>query len=130
MAVVLLDDHLLRDRLAGPDLALRRAISRSDVATTNLSYARLCKTAVGHGGGSLLGSWTEAERNIVIAGPIALPDEVKIVPMRDVAWRMGQLKLLYSGLSTLGSEAVASAEYLAARVMASARDDGPGIRSA
>ena len=130
MAVVLLDDHLLRDWLAGPDSALRRSISRSDVATTNLWYARLCKSAAGHGGGSLLGSWSEAERNAVIAGLIALPDEVTVVPMKGLAWRMGHLRTLYAGLSTLGSEAVASAEHLGARVLVSARDDGPGIRSA
>ena len=130
MPIVLLDDHLLRDWLAGPDRALRRFIGQSDVATTNLWYARLCKSAAGHRGGSLLGSWSEVERNAVIAGLIALPDEVHIVPMKVLAWRMGHLRVLYSGLSTLGSEAVGSAEHLGARVLVSARDDGPGIRSA
>jgi hypothetical protein len=42
MAIVLLDDHLLRDWLAGPDTALKRAVARSEIATTNLWYARLC----------------------------------------------------------------------------------------
>lgn len=67
---------------------------------------------------------------MVIAGLIALPDEVTVVPMKDLAWRMGHLRTLYAGLSTLGSEAVASAQHLGARVLVSARDEGPGIRSA
>ena len=91
MAVVLLDDHLLRDWLAGPDTALKRAVARSGVATTNLWYARLCKSAAGHGGGALLGSWSGKEREVVIAGLIALPQSLPVVPMTDLAWRMGQL---------------------------------------
>ncbi len=130
MAVVLLDDHLLRDWLAGPDPALKRAIARSDLATTNLWYARLCKSAAGHRGGALLGSWSGEEREIVIAGLVALPEAVSVVPMTELAWRMGQLVHQHVGLSTLGSEAVAAAERLSARVLVSSRDDGPGIRQA
>jgi hypothetical protein len=130
VAVVLLDDHLLRDWLAGPDAALKRAVARSNVTTTNLWYARLCKSAAGHGGGALLGSWSGKEREVVIAGLIALPESLSVIPMIDLAWRMGQLVHEYVGLSTLGSEAVAAAELLGARVVVSSRDDGPGIRNA
>ncbi len=130
MATVLLDDHLLRDWLAGPDAALKRAISRSVVATTNLWYARLCKSAAGHGGGALLGSWSGKERDVVIAALIALPDSVSVLPMTDLAWRMGQLVHEHIGLSTLGSEAVAAAERLGARVLVSSRDAAPGIKNA
>ncbi len=130
MAVVLLDDHLTRDWLAGPDPALRRAIGRSPIATTNLWFVRLCRSAAGHHGGALLGSWEGPERDAVIAGLVALPVEVLVVPMRDLAWRMGQLANEYGGLSTLGAEAVAAAEHLRARILASSRDDGPGIRAA
>ncbi len=130
MAVVLLDDHLLRDWLAGPDTALRRAVARSDVGTTNLWYARLCKSAAGHGGGALIGSWSGKERELVIAGLFALPETLTVVEMTHLAWRMGQLVHDHGGLSTLGSEAVAAAERLRARVLVSSRDDGPGIRNA
>jgi hypothetical protein len=130
MAVVLLDDHLLRDWLAGPDAALKRAVARSRVATTNLWYARLCKSAAGHGGGALLGSWSGKEREVVIAGLIGLPESLSVVPMTDLAWRMGQLVHDHGGLSTLGSEVVAAAERLGARILVSSRDDGPGIRNA
>jgi hypothetical protein len=130
MAVVLLDDHLLRDWLAGPDPALKRAVARSGVATTNLWYVRLCKSAARHGGGALLGSWSGREREVVIAGLVALPESCSLVPMADLAWRMGQLVHDHVGLSTLGAEAVAAAERLGARVLVSSRDDGPGIRNA
>jgi hypothetical protein len=130
MAVVLLDDHLLRDWLAGPDAALKRAVARSSLATTNLWYARLCKSAARYGGGALLGSWSGKEREVVIAGLIALPESLAVIPTIDLAWRMGQLAHQYVGLSTLGSEAVAAAELSGARVLVSSRDVGPGIRSA
>jgi hypothetical protein len=128
--MVLLDDHLLRDWLAGPDAALRRAIRRESLATTNLFYARLCKSAAGQQGGGLLGGWDPDERGALIAALVALPDEFEVVPIRDLAWRMGQLIAEHRGLSTLGSETVAAAEYLDARVLVSSRDVSPGVRDA
>jgi hypothetical protein len=67
---------------------------------------------------------------VVIAGLITLPESFSVIPMTDLAWRMGQLAHDHVGLSTLGSEAVAAAERLGARVLVSSRDDGPGIRNA
>jgi hypothetical protein len=66
----------------------------------------------------------------VIAGLIALPETISVLPMTELAWRMGQLVNAHSGLSSLGAEAVAAAERLDARVLVSSRDDGPGIRNA
>ena len=128
--MVLLDDHLLRDWLAGPDPALRRAVRRDELATTNLWYARLCRSAAARRGGTLLGQWDPTERDALVAALVALPDEIGVVPMRELAWRMGKLVSEHHGLSTLGSEAVAAAEALGARVLVSSRDDGPGVREA
>jgi hypothetical protein len=125
---VLLDDHLLRDWMVGPDRDLRRAVRREPLATTNLWYARLCKSAARAAGGALLGDLPAAERESLVAALVKLPDDVMVVPMRDLAWRMGVLVSEHTGLSTLGSEAVAAAEALGARVLASSRDDSPGIR--
>jgi hypothetical protein len=126
---VLLDDHLLRDWMTGPDPALRAAVGGEPLATTNLWYARLCKSAASAGDGALLGALSRAEREAVVAALVRLPDDVAVVPMRQVAWRMGLLVSAERGrLSTLGSEVVAAAEVLGARVLASSRDDGPGIR--
>ena len=128
--MLLLDDHLLRDWLVGPDAALQRAVRQDDLATTNLWYARLCKSAAGRRGGALLGSWEPNERDALVAKLVELPDGIEIVPMRQLSWRMGQLMSEHFGLSTLGSEAVAAAEALSARLLVSSRDDSPGIRGA
>jgi hypothetical protein len=63
-----------------------------------------------------------------VAALVRLPDDIAVVPMRELAWRMGVLVTEQSGLSTLGSEAVAAAEVLGARMLVSNRDDSPGIR--
>jgi hypothetical protein len=128
--MVLLDDHLLRDWLAGPDSALKRAIRRDSLATTNLFYARLCKSAAGRRGGAFLGGWDPTERDALMAALVALPDAFEVVPVRDLAWRMAQLSAEHRGLSTLSSEAVAAAEFLGARVLVSSRDESPGMRGA
>ena len=128
--MILLDDHLLRDWLAGPDAALRRALRRDSLATTNLFYARLCKSAARQHDGALLGGWDPAERDALIGALVTLPDELEVVAMRSLAWRMGQLVAQHQGLSTLSSEAVAAAEHLGARVLVSSRDESPGLRAA
>ena len=125
---VLLDDHLLRDWMTGPDHTLRAGVSSEPLATTNLWYARLCKSAARTSGGALLGDLGPAEREALVAALVRLPDDIAVIPMRQLAWRMGVLASSESGLSTLGSEAVAAAEMLGARLLASSRDDSPGIR--
>jgi hypothetical protein len=125
---VLLDDHLLRDWMVGPDRDLRRAVRRQPLATTNLWYARLCKSAAHGAGRALTGDLPPAERQALVAALVKLPDDIAVLPMRNLAWRMGVLVTEHGGLSTLGSEAVAAAEALGARVLASSRDDSPGIR--
>ena len=114
--------------MVGPDRALARAVGSDDLATTNLWYARLCKSAARSTGGALLGALATVERRALIAALVRLPDDVTVMPMRELAWRMGVLVAEHTGLSTLGSEAVAAAEALGARVLASSRDDSPGIR--
>ena len=125
---VLLDDHLLRDWMARRDSALVDAVGPDDVATTNLWYARLCKSAARATGGALLSGWKQGERRALIAGLVALPGEIHIVATRELAWHMGELVADHQGLSTLGAEAIAAAGALDGRLLVSARDDGPGIR--
>jgi len=126
--MVLLDDHLLRDWLARRDAALVTAIASEPVGTTNLWYARLCKSAARSTGGALLGGWGGPERRALVGGLVRLPTDVAILPMRQLAWSMGQLAADHDGLSTLGAEAVAAAQHLSERLLVSSRDDGPGIR--
>ena len=125
----LLDDHLLRDWMARRDDALVEAVAGEPVATTNLWYTRLCKSAARVTGGALLADWSDADRRALIAGLVALPEEIAVTPMRDLAWRMGELIADHRGLSTLGAEAVGAAIAMKGRILVSARDHGPGIRS-
>ena len=125
---VVVDDHLLRDWMARRDTPLIEAVAGESVATTNLWYVRLCKSAARATGGALLEGWAETERRALIAGLVALPHDIVVVPMRDLAWQMGELAADHTGLSALGAEAVAAAIDLGARLLVSAKDDGPGIR--
>lgn len=125
---VLVDDHLLRDWMSRRDAALVEAVAGEEVATTNLWYARLCKSAARATGGALLAGWSGHERRTLIAGLTALPDDITVLPMRELAWRMGELVADHHGLSTLGAEAVAAAIELNGRLLVSSRDDGPGVR--
>ena len=125
---VILDDHLLRDWMTRRDRALQRSVRGEELATTNLWYARLCKSAARAGTGALVGDLNLLERQALVAALVRLPADFKVVPMRELAWRMGVLISEEAGLSTLGAEVVAASEALDARVLASSRDDSPGIR--
>jgi hypothetical protein len=124
---VLLDDHLLRDWMTGSDVPLRDAIGGEDVATTNLWYVRLCKSASRSEPGALLGRLNSRARQAVVAGLVDLPKDVRVVNMRTLAWRMGELMSHGGGLSTLGAEAIAAAEELEARMVVSDRDLSPAM---
>jgi hypothetical protein len=39
----------------------------------------------------MLSGWDDQERQTLIAGLVALPDEVHVLPLRDLAWPMGML---------------------------------------
>jgi len=128
--MVLLDDHLLRDVLAedAPD-ELARLLVDHEPATTNLYLYRLCRSVVSARGGALTGSWSPEQRRALGSRLVALPDEVGVVPMRQLVIRMAEIAAAHR-LSTLGAEAVAAAEALGAPLCVWAGDDGPGIREA
>jgi hypothetical protein len=127
---VLLDDHLLRDLLSDDRSAgLERLLADHEPATTNLYLTRLCKSVVSARGGRLTGSWPAEQRRALGRMLLALPDDITIVPMRSLAFRMAELADAH-GLSTLGAEAVAAAEHLASPLCVWEGDDGPRIRAA
>lgn len=130
MTAALLDDHLLRDLLAD-DLSreLTRLLRRHEPATTNLYLHRLCKSVVSARGGSLTGDWPAEKRRELGRRLLALPDEVQILPMRSLAYRMAEIADTHR-LSTLGAEAVTAAESVGGPLCVWAGDDGPGIRAA
>ena len=130
MKRAVLDDHLLRDLLAD-DLSagLARILSDHEPATTNLYLVRLRRSVAAAAGGALTGSWPVSARRELARRLVALPDDVTVVPMRLLAFRMAELASRHR-LSTLGSEAAAAAEHLLAPLCVCIGDDGPRLRAA
>ena len=128
--VAVLDDHLLRDVLAD-DLSaeLAQILDEHEPATTNLYLYRLSRSVVLARGGALTGSWSVEHRRELGRALIALPDSVQVVPMRVLVFRMAEIAEAQR-VSTLGAEAAAAAEHLAAALCVWEGDDGPGIRTA
>ena len=130
MSRVVLDDHLLRDVLAGEQgRDLGRLAASNELATTNLYYVRLCKSVVGARGGALTGGWSAERRRELGRRLLELPDSILIPSMGLIGYRVAELA--ESGrISTLGAESVAAAEHLDASLCVWDGDDGPGIRDA
>ena len=130
MTRAVLDDHLLRDLLSDEiSDELAQVLANHEPATTNLYLLRLCRSAVSASGGSLTGAWSSQARRSLGRQLVSLSDDVEIVPLRTLAFRMAELADAHR-LSTLGAEAVAAAEYLAAPLCVWTGDDGPNIRAA
>jgi hypothetical protein len=130
VSLVLLDDHLLRDFLA-QDLSddLAQVLHDRDPASTNLYLHRLCKSVVSARGGALTGSWPVEHRRALGRSLLALPEAIRVVTMRELAYRMAEIADVHR-VSTLGAEAAAAAEHLGASLCVWEGDDGPGIRAA
>lgn len=130
MTRALLDDHLLRDLLAG-DLsdALEDLLHHHEPATTNLYLYRLAGSVVSARGGRLTGSWPPDKRRELGRKLMVLPEAIEVIPVRLLAYRMAEIRDAHR-VSTLGAEAAAAAEYLDAPLCVWEGDDGPAIRSA
>lgn len=130
MTSAVLDDHLLRDFLADDMSAgLGRVLERHEPATTNMYLYRLSRSVVSAPGGALTGAWKADQRRELGRRLLMLPDSIKIVPLRLLAYRMAEIASTYR-VSTLGAEAVAAAEHLRGRLCVWEGDDGPGVRAA
>jgi hypothetical protein len=127
---VVIDDHLLRDVLAGEQgRRLTRLVDTNELATTNLYYVRLCKSVIAARGGKLTGGWAADRRRELGRRLVELPASIFILPMRLIGYRMAELAE-GQRVSILGAEAVAAAEHLGASLCVWEGDDGPGIREA
>lgn len=128
--VVLLDDHLLRDLLAGdPSTELAEILEYHEPATTNMYLYRLSRSVVSARGGALTGSWPVEHRRELGRALLAVAESVQVVPMRVLAYRMAEIADAHR-VSTLGAEAAAATEHLGAALCVWEGDDGPDIRSA
>lgn len=125
-----IDDHLLRDLLAGEvSDGLAQILVDHEPATTNLFLLRLCRSVVSATGGALTGSWSSSARRALGRQLTTLPEDIEVVPVRTLAFRMAALADQHR-LSSLGAEAVAASEHLSAPLCVWTGDDGPNIRSA
>ena len=130
MTNTVLDDHLLRDLLAGEASGeLLQMLADHQPATTNMYLLRLCRSVVSAAGGTLTGSWPASARRALGQRLLALPEDIEVVPMRSLAFRMAELADAHR-LSSLGAEAVAAAEHFGGPLCVWVGDDGPGIRAA
>ena len=79
-------------------------------------------------GRTLTGSWPSSARRALGRQLLELPPDVEVVPVRQIAFRLAELADMHQ-LSTLGAEAVASAEHLPGPLCVWAGDDGLRTRS-
>lgn len=129
--MIVVDDHLLRQLLVRrPPPELSPFLDEHVIATTNLYYARLCRSVATAERTDRLAGVASPVTRIDLAGALQqLPDDIVITPIRAMAWAMAQLAGEHR-LSLLGAEAVIAAAHLDATLCVASTDDGPGIRAA
>ena len=138
MPDLVVDDHLLRDLLAGrrrPDLD---GLAPEGLATTGLWLFRLCSSLADP---EIVGKLSapvaalDADlRAAFVAQLVELPEDIEIVPLRTLAWPMAELQIRHRAagraLSAAMSEALAAAHHLGAGLAVAAADVGPTLRAA
>ncbi len=136
MASVVVDDHLLRDVLTGeraPDL---EGIASDGIATTGLWLFRLCASfadpeVAGKLSGPVAGLPPDVQDRFR-AQVIGLPDEIEVLPMRELSWTMAVLQHRHRsegrGMSAAMVEALAAAHQLNAGIAVSTSDVGHNLR--
>lgn len=136
MAPVVVDDHLLRDILTGertPDLG---GIAPDGIATTGLWLFRLCSSLADP---EVAGKLSEPVAGLPAdvqdrfrAQITTLPDEIEVLPMRELSWSMALLQHRHRsqgrGLSAAMVQALAVAHRLGASIAVSTSAVGPNLR--
>lgn len=137
MVTVVIDDHLLRDVLTGnrpPDL---EGIATS-LATTGLWLFRLSSAwAAPDVVGKLtapVAALSADQQELFRARLVALPDDIEVLPLRQLAWPMALLQHRHRGrghpLSAAMAEALAAAQTLGGAIAVSSQDVGPNLKAA
>ena len=138
MPATVVDDHLLRDILAGHRDETLDGLAPDGVATTGLWLFRLCSsftdpTVVGKLSGPVA-SLPEDLQARFRDQLVALPPSIEVLSLREVAWTMALLQTRHraSGrsLSTAMFEALAAAHRLGRAIAVSHNDVGPSLRAA
>jgi hypothetical protein len=137
VTTVVIDDHLLRDVLVGdrpPDLG---GLATS-LATTGLWLFRLSSAWAAP---EVLGKLTATvaalavdQQELFRARLVALPDEIELLPLRQLAWPMALLQHRHRTegrpLSAAMAEALTAAQALGAAIAVSRHDVGPSLKAA
>lgn len=135
---VVIDDHLLRDVLArqrGPDLD---GLAPEGIATTGLWLYRLCRSfadpVVAGKLSAPVQNMDEKRQARFRAKLLTLPDDVKVLGLRELAWAMAELQVRHRAegrnLSATMTEALAAAHELSAAIAVSQCDVGPNLQAA
>lgn len=133
----MIDDHLLRDVLTGertPDLG---GLATS-LATTGLWLFRLSSSWAANGPHGKLSApvaaLPRAHQDRFRARLMALPDEIRVVNLRHLAWPMAELQQRHRDgglpMSAAMVEALAAAIALGASIAVSQHDVGPNLKAA
>lgn len=137
MTSVVIDDHLLRDILTGERTSDLGGLAPDGIATTGLWLFRLCSSlADPEAAGKLsapVAGLPEEVQDRFRAQITALPDEIEVLPMRELSWSMALLQHRHRsqgrGLSAAMVEALAAAHRLGAGIAVSTSDVGPNLRN-
>ncbi len=137
MSTVVIDDHLLRDVLSGERSRDLGGIA-TGLATTGLWLFRLCSSlaepdVVGRLSAPVARLPVELQERFR-SQVTALPDDIEVLHLRDLAWPMAQLQHRHRThghrLSAVMVEALAVAHELGADIGVSRHDVGPNLRAA
>ena len=137
MTAVVIDDHLLRDVLTGTRTADLGGIATS-LATTGLWFVRL---STAFSPPEVVGKLTSPvaalppdQQGRFLAGLVALPDEIELLHLRQLAWQMALIQNRHRRegrpLSAAMTEARAAAHALGAGIAVSRDDVGPNLKAA
>jgi hypothetical protein len=137
VATVVIDDHLLRDVLTGnrrPDL---EGVATS-LATTGLWLFRLSSAwAAPDVVGKLtrpVAALSADQQELFRARLVALPDEIEVLPLRQLTWPIALLQQRHRSegrpLSAAMAEALAAAQTLGGAIAVSSQDVGPNLKAA
>jgi hypothetical protein len=137
LSTVVIDDHLLRDVLAGdrpPDLGgLVTALATTGLWLYRLSGAWATPEVLGKLTVPVAALPADQQEQFR-ARLVALPDEIEVLPLRQLAWPMALLQHRHRvggrPLSAAMAEALTAAQALGAAIAVSRDDVGPNLKAA
>ena len=138
MPATVVDDHLLRDIIAGERDETLDGLAPDGVATTGLWLFRLCSSfadpAVVGKLSRPVASLPEALQAQFRSRLMEMPATIEVVSIRELAWSMALLQTRHRHegrpLSAAMVEALAAAHRLGRAIAVSHNDVGPNLRAA